>query len=202
MRPVGFHIAEVSVGAFRTFRKPEETSKMTGLTRTLARTTAAAIVALSVVAPAEGAAILLDNANPQNIPGVTGFVTSGAMMTGMSVTAHFNNGSFETEFWGATGAMAGGASVQDGRSVWMATASRPVGTSSMTGPASWNAWCSMARRGLTVFDKREPALRHGRFVLRAGLRVVTQSRRPRCRYLPQSGRRWRSRARRRSVSDP
>ena len=120
---------------------------MTGLTRTLARSAAAAIVALSVVAPAEGAAILVDNANPQNIPGLTGFITTGAMMNGMSVTAYFNNGSFETEFWGATGAVSGGV-IGTGWSLGLTGDSFTSSWSFVNdgAAASWNAWCSMARR--------------------------------------------------------
>ena len=129
---------------------------MTGLTRTLARTAAASIVALSVVAPAEGASILLDNANPQNIPGLTGFVTSGAMMNGMSVTAHFNNGSFETEFWGATGAMAGGVTGTG----WSLSVDGDTFTSSWNfvndGAGKLERLVLDGSSGLTVFDKREP----------------------------------------------
>jgi len=46
----------------------------------------AAVLELTLVAPAEGASILVDNATPQSIPGLTGFVTTGSMMAGMSVS--------------------------------------------------------------------------------------------------------------------
>ena len=129
---------------------------MTGLTKTLARTTAAAIVALSVVASAEGAVISVDNANPQNIPGLTGFITTGAMMNGLSVTAYFNNGFVETEFWGATGAVSGGVDGTD----WALSL---IGDSFMSSWSFVNDGAGKLERlvldgstGLTVFDKREP----------------------------------------------
>src|SRR5688572_1306743 len=79
---------------------------MTGLSNTLARTAAAAVVTLGLVGRADAA--LIDVTNPQNIQGLTGFITTGALMNGMSVTAHFKDGGFETEIWGATGLDAGG----------------------------------------------------------------------------------------------
>ena len=44
------------------------------------------------------------------IPGLTGFATTGAMMTGMSVTAIFSGGTNETLAWAPTGATSGGVS--------------------------------------------------------------------------------------------
>ena len=129
---------------------------MTRLTRTLARTAAAAIVTLSVVAPAQGAVISADTANPQNIPGLTGFITTGAMMNGLSVTAYFSNGFTETEIWGATGLESGGVSGTD----W---------SLGLTGDSFMSSWSFLNNEagtlvrlvldgstGLTVFDKREP----------------------------------------------
>ena len=129
---------------------------MTGLSNTLARTAAAAVVTLGLVGRADAATIGVDNTNPQNIPGVTGFITTGAMMNGMSVTAYFKDGGFETEIWGATGLDAGGV----------------IGTNwglSLGGDSYTNSWSftndkagKLTRlvldgsNGLTVFDKRQP----------------------------------------------
>ena len=129
---------------------------MTGLSKTLARTAAAAVVTLGLVGRADAAIIGVDNTNPQNIPGLTGFVTTGAMMNGMSVTAYFKDGTFETEIWGATGLTAGGVFGTD----W----SLSLAADSFT--SSWSFVNDDAGKltrlvldgstGLTVFDKREP----------------------------------------------
>ena len=129
---------------------------MSGLSRTLVRTTTAAIFALSLVGRADAAIIAVDNANPQNIPGLTGFITTGASMDGMSVTAHFKNGFSETLIWGSTGMTSGGVSGTN----W---------SLSLTGDSylsSWNFLNDHAGKltgltldgstGLTVFDKRLP----------------------------------------------
>lgn len=47
---------------------------------------------------------------PVNIPGLTGFATTGSMMDGMEVTACFVNGPCETVSWADTGANSGGVS--------------------------------------------------------------------------------------------
>lgn len=49
-----------------------------------------------------------DTSTSSSIPGLTGFQTTGAMMTGMSVTAIFGNGLNQTLSWGVTGANSGG----------------------------------------------------------------------------------------------
>ena len=73
---------------------------MRALTRAMASGAGAAVLALTLVAPAEGASILVDNANPQNLPGLTGFVTDGSMMTGMSVSVFMSGVLCETAYWG------------------------------------------------------------------------------------------------------
>jgi hypothetical protein len=129
---------------------------MSGLSRTLVRTAAAAVVTLSVVGRVDAAIIAVDNANPQNIPGLTGFITTGASMDGMSVTAHFKSGFSETLIWGSTGMTSGGVSGTN----W---------SLSLTGDSflsNWNFLNDHAGKligltidgstGLTVFDKRGP----------------------------------------------
>ena len=129
---------------------------MSGLSTTLARTAAAAVVTLTLVGRADAAIIGVDNTNPQNIPGLTGFVTTGADMNGMTVTATFKNGFAETLLWGSTGLEAGGV----------------TGTGwslSLVGDSFLSSWSFVnddggkltgltldGSTGLTVFDKREP----------------------------------------------
>ncbi|MDQ3418005.1 MAG: PEP-CTERM sorting domain-containing protein [Acidobacteriota bacterium] len=130
---------------------------MRALTRAMASGAGAAVLALTLVAPAEGASILVDNANPQNIPGLSGFTTSGGMMTGMSVTAHFKDKSSETKTWGIITEGLSGGVTGTGWSL------------SLTGDSFISNWSFVNRdagkltrlvldgsTGLTVFDKREP----------------------------------------------
>lgn len=49
-----------------------------------------------------------DTTTSSAIPGLTGYSTSGAMMSGMSVTATFSGGFTETRSWATTGLNAGG----------------------------------------------------------------------------------------------
>lgn len=59
---------------------------------------------------AHAAAIVKDTSIVSNIPGLTGFTTTGAMMTGLSVRAVFSGGLDETLLWSTTGPSAGGVS--------------------------------------------------------------------------------------------
>lgn len=49
-----------------------------------------------------------DLSTTSNIPGLTGFSTTGAMMSGMTVNAIFSSGLNQTLAWGTTGAATGG----------------------------------------------------------------------------------------------
>lgn len=71
----------------------------------------AAAVALSGISTGALAATtyVFDGTNVSDIPGLTGFSTTGAMMGGMSVTVDFVGGGSETAIWAATGAVSGGA---------------------------------------------------------------------------------------------
>lgn len=66
---------------------------------------AASVLALGNV---QAAAIVKNPGTPSVIPGLTGFATSGAMMTGLSISAVFSGGLSETLSWATTGAMSGG----------------------------------------------------------------------------------------------
>lgn len=57
---------------------------------------------------AQAATIVKNVGTPSVIPGLTGFQTSGAEMTGLAVTATFVGGFTETLAWGTTGANSGG----------------------------------------------------------------------------------------------
>jgi len=128
---------------------------MTGRTRKLGHAIAAAAVALVLVTPAQAAVISLDNLNPQHIPGVTSFITTGGTMGGMSVTAYFN-GKAETAYWGSNGAISGGAAGSN----WSLT---------LTGDSFLSSWSFVndgagkltrlvidGSSALTVFDKKQP----------------------------------------------
>ena len=65
-------------------------------------------LALGATAGHAAATHVFDTTNPLSIPGLTGFTTTGAMMSGMSVTASFTNGFSETLSWATTGADSGG----------------------------------------------------------------------------------------------
>ena len=71
--------------------------------------TALTAAALAFGSSAFAAAIVVkDNTNQSNIPGLTGFSTTGAMMTGLSITASFVGGFTETLAWVTTGLTSGG----------------------------------------------------------------------------------------------
>ena len=57
---------------------------------------------------AQAATIVKNVGTPSIIPGLTGFQTSGAEMTGLAVTANFVGGFTETLAWSTTGANSGG----------------------------------------------------------------------------------------------
>jgi hypothetical protein len=68
-------------------------------------------VAAALSAPASGATISYFTAGSQdNIPGVSGFMTTGDLMAGMMVTACFTGGCGPVKVWAATGPGSGGVS--------------------------------------------------------------------------------------------
>lgn len=75
--------------------------------RSLAAAAAATVLAAG---GAQAALIVKDTSSVSNIPGLTGFATTGAMMNGLSVRAVFSGGLDQTLLWGTTGANAGGVS--------------------------------------------------------------------------------------------
>lgn len=67
-----------------------------------------ALAAALATGGAHAAAIVKDISSISNIPGLSGFATTGAMMTGLAVTANFTNGFSQTLLWSTTGATSGG----------------------------------------------------------------------------------------------
>ena len=71
---------------------------------------AAALAALLATTAAQAAVVIVkDNALTSNIPGLTGFQTNGAQMSGLAVTATFSGGLTETSVWATTSPTAGAA---------------------------------------------------------------------------------------------
>lgn len=109
--------------------------------------------ALSGSVAASATTITTDTSATDNIPGLTGFATSGDQMAGMSVQAFFANGFSETLSWSATGAGAGGVS-GTGWSLAESgdTFSNPWSFANNTNFALTKLILD-ARPGLTVFDR-------------------------------------------------
>ena len=61
-----------------------------------------------LAAPAQGQVTYATDGTNAIIPGLTGFATTGADMTGLNVTATFSNGFSQSLAWGTTGVGAGG----------------------------------------------------------------------------------------------
>jgi hypothetical protein len=61
-----------------------------------------------LVGPAQGALTITTGPQTSEIPGLTGFATTGAMMDGLAVTVEFTNGFSETLIWADTGVNSGG----------------------------------------------------------------------------------------------
>lgn len=59
-------------------------------------------------APAQAAVVISTGGNASNIPGLTGFATTGALMDGLAVTAVFGSGFSQTLLWADTGPSSGG----------------------------------------------------------------------------------------------
>ncbi|MEO5843487.1 MAG: PEP-CTERM sorting domain-containing protein [Caldimonas sp.] len=58
--------------------------------------------------PAQAQVVYATDGTTANVPGLTGFATTGADMTGLGVTATFSNGFSQSLAWGTTGVGAGG----------------------------------------------------------------------------------------------
>lgn len=70
---------------------------------------ALALAAVFTTGGAQAAAVIVkDVSSVSNIPGLTGFSTTGAMMDGLSITATFSGGLSQTRFWADLAAPASG----------------------------------------------------------------------------------------------
>ncbi len=67
-----------------------------------------AAVAACLALPAQAQVVYATDGTTAGIPGLTGFATTGADMTGLNVTATFGNGFSQSLAWGTTGPSAGG----------------------------------------------------------------------------------------------
>ena len=105
-----------------------------------------------------GAVIIsVDNTNPDDIPGLTGFQTLGSMMDGMSVTANFSTGS-QTLSWADTGLNSGGVSGNVSNLAWsLSVAGDTFATNAWSmilgDGLTLNSLTLDGRTGLTVFDR-------------------------------------------------
>ena len=97
-----------------------------------------------------------DTSNTSNIPGLTGFSTNGAMMTGITVNATFSGGLNESRAWASTSANSGGVTgsgwglSQTGDTFggdWSFSFSPTVNLGSLT------TLILSGNTGLTVFDR-------------------------------------------------
>jgi hypothetical protein len=128
--------------------------------KTLRRLSVAA-AALAAIGSVQAATIVKNNAVVNNIPGLTGFSTTGAMMDGLAVTANFVGGFSQTLFWADTGPTSGGVT----------GAGWSLSLTGDTFSANWNfaftgttgalQLLSLVLDGtnaLTVFDTEQPSL--------------------------------------------
>jgi hypothetical protein len=65
-------------------------------------------VAVCLALPAQAQVVYATDGTTAEIPGLTGFATTGADMAGLNVTATFSNGLSQSLAWAATGATSGG----------------------------------------------------------------------------------------------
>jgi PEP-CTERM motif-containing protein len=119
------------------------------------RLLAALALVLATGAPVRAATINYFEAGPPaDIPGLTGFATTGAMMNGLAVTACFTVLGCETRLWAANGAASGGVT----------GTSWGLGLNGDTFSASWNftigdnlgqliSLLLDGRTALTLFDR-------------------------------------------------
>jgi hypothetical protein len=122
----------------------------------------AAAVTMALAAPVSAATINYSTAGTQaDIPGLTGFATTGAMMDGMQVTACFSVSGCQTLSWADTGANSGGVSGNGwGLSVNGDTFSANIWQFFIDTNANVGQLLSLlldGRSSFTVFDRTNPS---------------------------------------------
>lgn len=117
-------------------------------------------LALAVGSAQAAITYVVDATNTSAIPALTGFSTTGAMMTGMSVRAKFSGGLDQTLSWAATGPTSGGVTGNGwGLSVtgdtfganWLFTIDPAAGLGQL------DTLVLDGNTGFTVFDRTQPS---------------------------------------------
>lgn len=78
------------------------------LIKTLKNVFVGSATAVILATPVQAEVIYSTGSGTSEIPGLTGYSTTGSMMNGLSVTAVFADGTSESEVWSATGNGSGG----------------------------------------------------------------------------------------------
>lgn len=103
---------------------------------------------------------VVDTSTSSTIPGLTGFATTGAMMSGMSVTATFSGGLTQTLTWATTGPSSGGVT---GTSWGLSETGDTFGGAwtftidSTSNIGQLNSFSLSGNPGFTVFDRTQPS---------------------------------------------
>jgi len=84
------------------------------VTKLIRKLAAIAFVLGLAQAPVQGAVTYFTGVNTNQIPALTGFATTGALMSGLAVTADFSFAGSETLIWATTGVDSGGVSSASG----------------------------------------------------------------------------------------
>lgn len=71
---------------------------------------ALALAAAALAGTAQAATVVKDGSSVSDIPGLTGFSTTGAMMSGLLIRAVFSGGTDQTLLWSTNGPASGGVS--------------------------------------------------------------------------------------------
>lgn len=132
--------------------------KLSSKSLALSAVFAAAVLATS--AQASSVVIAKDLTGPVSIPGLTGFSTTGSMMSGMEVTAVFSIAGSQTLSWVTTGAASGGVTSGSGWSLNLDgdTFSAPwIFNITNDNLGQLTGLMLSGTNGLTVFDTTEPS---------------------------------------------
>jgi hypothetical protein len=118
------------------------------------RLVATCALVFAISAPATGAVINYFEAGaPVDVPGLTGFTTTGAMMDGLQVTACFVQAGCETRSWAATGPNSGGVSGTDWEARQTGDTFTAPWTFENTGAGQLESLLLNGLGTLTIFDR-------------------------------------------------
>ncbi|MFA5242219.1 MAG: PEP-CTERM sorting domain-containing protein [Sulfuricella sp.] len=120
-----------------------------------------AVLAITATPVQAAVTYATDTATTSAIPGLTGYSTSGAKMSGMSVTASFSSGVTQTLSWATTGALSGGVSGTGwGLSLDGDTYSAPWNFTMSAAAGNLGSITQLilnGNSGYTVFDRTNPS---------------------------------------------